>query len=225
MMRIAKHESGQRPNPDAGALVPAGGTRRHAIGQIGVTMLGLEMSRNSKKKRNKPVPLSDFGPLDPATGNPSRPDADEIVIEHGMTDAAGARRARVTAQCPFDRYFQRGQLSRDADENLLLYDIGEQYRRLTYVAGLNGMPIAQNLMRVDQGTPEPSETATIALEKIRQADKQLGEAQASCVRKVCVEGWSAEAWAVSRRLYRSGVGLEFLRDALRMLARRWQKSA
>ncbi len=121
----------------------------------------------------------------------------------------------VTAS-PLDRYMRRRQLGEHA---AILYDAGQRYYALVRLAGFEPLPQMAGMMRVDNGAGSP-EKAHAAKQTVIKADAAMGPTQAACVRRVVVEGWSAEAWAKNAGKHPCG-GMDWLRDGLELLARHW----
>ena len=159
------------------------------------------------------------------TGPPERWQHDEYVDEEIMT--AGVKRRRVETQTALDRYFKENRLSTHIDkgerrsENQRLHAVGTEYAHLAYRAGLcpySGMGL--DLVRVDGQRPDP-EHRFQALERIRKTDSALGATAADVLWWVCVADYTAASWARGRGFIHRSVGLAFLIDALRDLAKHW----
>lgn len=149
---------------------------------------------------------------------PQRAQHDEIEFQETMT--AGAKRAWVSTISSLHRYHRRGLLHREKDIAQQMFQAGEEYARIAYAAGQAPLPQLGAIMRVDcsRGSPE---SGMDALRRLRYADQVIGWMQASCVRAVCVEDWSADAWGKAKGYARHGVGMLFLRDGLELLAKHW----
>lgn len=134
--------------------------------------------------------------------------------------ALGKGRAwRNVTGTPLDRYMNRRQLARDEEKAKVLFAAGERYYSLVRLAGFEPLPQQAGIMRVDNGQGSP-ERAHAAKEAVVRADEAMGPTQAACVRRVVVEGWSAEAWAKNAGKHPCG-GMDWLRDGLELLAKHW----
>ena len=142
------------------------------------------------------------------------------VIELQETIHAGVKRGWVATQTSLRRYCRRRLLSRNRDEAAKLLQAAEEYASLSYLAGRAPLPKSGNLLRVDNNSAE-TEKAEWAREKIRRADSCIGPTHASCLFAVCVEDWSADAWARARGYRRNGTGLAYLIDGLKLLRKHW----
>jgi hypothetical protein len=152
-------------------------------------------------------------------GTPERARHDQLVIEGD--ERSSTTHIRVATQTSLDRYFVRGRLGDDAEENYDLLQVGKRYAEYSYSAGMMGSAKIIDLNRV-AGGPGEADHAHICREKVRLADQHVGPTHASVLRAVCVEEWTAEAWAKKRGMAQGhGIGTAFLVDALRVLGKFW----
>ncbi len=143
------------------------------------------------------------------------------TIEYQETMMAGATRGWVSTYSALHRYHRRHLLSATKEEGARLFNAGEEYARAAYAAGLAPLPKIGMLERIDCGQGDPM-TSAMQRRKIISADEAIGPMHASCIRSVCVEDWSADAWARARGYLRNGTGLAYLRDGLTLLADHWR---
>ena len=154
------------------------------------------------------------------TGPPERWQHDEYVDEETFT--AGVKRRRVETQTAIDRYFQRRQLGKGQAENARLRAAGTEYANLAYRAGLSPHSgRGPDWVRVDSHAVD-LERKFQALEKIRRTDAAIGPTAANVLWWVCVADHTAASWAKGRNHPSGhGIGLAFLVEALRALAKYW----
>lgn len=142
------------------------------------------------------------------------------------TDAGAVKPARV--EDVLDRYLVRGEL------HLSLYNLAREYGALRFRAGLVPNAKANPMLdRVDSSTStlvHPIEGKTDALSRLVATDAKIkrlsgrrraAERHLGILAGVCAEGQSASAWAWSYGSRKHGQGLEWLRDALRILGTAW----
>ena len=124
---------------------------------------------------------------------------------------------RIPRQSPLERYATKGELGATEAENLIHLEVGERYRAI-HEAAIDRVGVANWEPRVSGGMAD----ATIlhsSRQKLRRIEEQLGRVQARGLRKVCVEGYSANEWARQEGETTKGAGLAMLRVALRELHR------
>lgn len=163
-------------------------------------------------------------PKQPTFPPPER--AQHGEIEHVHDALSGRQFYRDPEPSQIEKYFGRGLLGKDRVEAAELRDAGMEYGRLAYVGCLGPRYAKLNMHRI-AAIPSDGLAQQEAAEKIREADKALGSTHASFVWAVCVEDWTADAWAKERARQHGwgppgrGFGIALLIDALRILSAHW----
>lgn len=140
-------------------------------------------------------------------------------------DRGAIKPARV--EDPLDRYLARNQIHES------LFSLAREYGALRWAAGLVPNAKANPMLdRVDGSSNaiHPVEGKTDALSRLVKTDatirrlsgrRRAAERHLGILAAVCAEGKSAHEWAWAYGSRKNGQGLEWLREALRILGRAW----
>ena len=164
----------------------------------------MSKTRRKRSKRAQPHPSHDQGPGE------RWQHGDETLVE--PTEEAGRNRVVVLTQDALDRYYRRGQLAADANENRRLYDAGARLRGDFQRAGLTQNLVSRYSDLISGGSVQGFlAVREDAYRAWRDAIQAVGPIAADEVIAVCCQGEPVG----------KGARMEILRRGLAVLARHY----